>query len=254
MLTSEPRVAFIQDALPFWGGAESTLGAALELFPRAPVYTLIYNPMAFENTTISHRKIYTSFINRLPAARTKYRNYLPLFPLAIEQFDLREFDILFSFNYAVANGVLPRPEQYHISYTHAPLRYAWHSYHEYMNGNNPRLKTWAMRILFHYLRNWDTSAASRVDTFVAPSRWVSRCIWRAYRRKSQVIYPPVDTEAFQPSLTRDEYYVAVSRMSPHKKVSLIVEAFARLGLPLLVIGDGMEYQRLSKRITPNISY
>jgi glycosyltransferase involved in cell wall biosynthesis len=161
-------------------------------------------------------------------------------PLAIEQFDLRQYPIVFSSCHAVAHGVLLRPDQLHVNYVHSPMRYAWHLYHQYLeeSGLTRGPKSWFARMLLHYLRLWDFQAAQRPDHVVANSRWTARNVWRAYRRKAEVIYPPVDTDAFQPLSPREEYYLTASRLVPYKKVGLILEAFKRLGYPLKVVGDG----------------
>jgi glycosyltransferase involved in cell wall biosynthesis len=253
-VSRDPKIVFVQDALPFLGGAERVLSAAWEIYPDAPLYTLLYSKGAFQNTPIAGKTVIPSFINRLPGARTRYPGYLPLMPLAVERFDLREFDIILSFSYAVAHGVLPRPDQLHISYTYTPMRYAWHFYHQYLHeaGLRSGLKGWLAQAFLHYLRLWDRSAADRVDRFVAISHWVAQGVWRSYRRPAEVIYPPVDTLRFSPQLPREDYYLTVSRLVSHKKIDLLVGAFSRLGLPLLVVGDGPEYRRLSKMAAPNV--
>ncbi len=249
-----PTVVFVQDALPFLGGAERVLAAAWEIFPNAPLYTLMYGEQTFESTVFSNKTVFPSFINRLPGARTRYRSYLPLMPLAVERFDLREYDIILSFSYAVAHGVLPRPDQLHISYTYTPMRYAWHFYHQYLHETGARsgLKSWAMQAILHYLRLWDRSAADRVDRFVAISQWVAQGVWRSYRRTAKVIFPPVDTQRFNPIEPREDYYITVSRLVSHKKIAMLVEAFSRLGYPLLIIGDGPEYTHLSDIAPKNV--
>lgn len=253
-MSRDPKIVFVQDALPFLGGAERVLSAAWEIYPDAPLYTLLHSQEAFQNTPIAGKTVIPSFINRLPGARTRYRGYLPLMPLAVERFDLREFDIILSFSYAVAHGVLPRPDQLHISYTYTPMRYAWHFYHQYLHeaGLRAGLKGWLAQAFLHYLRLWDRSAADRVDRFVAISHWVAQGVWRSYRRPAEVIYPPVDTLRFSPQHPREDYYLTVSRLVNHKKIDLLVSAFSQLGLPLLVVGDGPEYRRLSKMAAPNV--
>ena len=248
------QIAFIQDALPFWGGAEKVLATALEAFPQAEVYTLVYRKEAFRDTIIGRREIHTSFVDRLPAARQRHRVYLPLMPLAIEQFDLSRYDILVSFSYAVAHGILPRPGQLHISYMHTPMRYSW------MRGNSPArqnsstfsLMSWLPQLYFHFFRLWDNNAANRVDHFVAVSQWIAKCIWRAYRRPADVLYPPVDLDGFHPYFPRSDYYLLVSRLVAHKRVDLVVEAFSRMGKSLVVVGDGPEFNHLSRIAGPNI--
>ncbi|MCK4901632.1 MAG: glycosyltransferase, partial [Anaerolineales bacterium] len=172
----------------------------------------------------------------------------------VERFDLREYDIILSFSYAVAHGVLPRPDQLHISYTYTPMRYAWHHYHQYLDetGTRSGLKGWVIQAILHYLRIWDRSAADRVDRFVAISQWVARGIWRSYRRSAKVIYPPVDIQKFNPVEPREDYYITVSRLERHKKVDLVIKAFSQLGYPLLVVGEGQEYNHLSKMAAPNV--
>jgi glycosyltransferase involved in cell wall biosynthesis len=247
-------MALVQDALPFMGGAEKVLEAVLEIFPQAPIFTLVYNPDRFRGTIFENHPIYSSFINRLPWANRHYRSYLPLFPLAIEQIDLRAYEVILSFSYAAAHGVLTRPDQLHISFTHTPLRHAWNNYHQSLQdlGLSRWPISWAVRLFLHYLRLWDFSAAQRVDHFVAISEWVSQLISKAYGRSSTVIYPPVDVADFQPMRPRQDYYIAISRLVHHKKVDLIVRAFSQLGLPLIVVGEGSEYKHLAKLARPNV--
>ncbi len=250
----KPRVAIVQDALPFIGGAERVLESTLEIFPKAPIYTLVYQPEQFKGTRIASHDIHTSFINRLPGAHRNHRRYLPLFPLAVEQFDLRKFDLVLSFSYAVAHGIMTRPDQLHLSYTYTPMRQAWHHNQDYLEDSrlNHKMTGWAARAILHYFRLWDQSAAARVDQFVACSRWVARGIWRAYHRPAEVIYPPVEVQHYLYSLPREDYYLTVARLEPHKHIDLIVEAFAQLGLPLVVVGDGQEKIRIGKLVTGNI--
>jgi glycosyltransferase involved in cell wall biosynthesis len=251
---SQLKIALVQDALPFYGGAERVLEAVLEMFPDAPLYTLVYNPDKLAHTRIARSRVITSFINRLPGAQAHYRGYLPLFPLAIEQFDLSDYDVILSFSYAVAHGVLVRPEQVHISFTYTPLRYAWHQYQRSFRSGRLGwgLQTWAIKILLHYLRLWDAASVARVDHFVAISQWVAQLIWRAYRQPAQVIYPPVDVDRFKPLTPRGEYYITLSRLVEHKRVDLVVQAFSRLGLPLLVVGEGPEDKKLAGMAAPNV--
>lgn len=253
-MASDPGIAFVQDALPVLGGAERVLAAAWEIFPDAPLYTLTYGKEVVAHPAFSQKTVIPSFINRLPGARRRYRYYLPLMPLAVERFDLRKYDIILSFSYAVAHGVLPRPDQLHISYTYTPLRYAWHYYHQYLAQMKARsgFKVWATQVILHYFRLWERSAADRVDRFIAISQWVADGIWRSYRRPAEVIYPPLEIQYFNPLEPRDDYYITVSRLERHKHLDLVVAAFSRLGLPLLVVGEGPEYPRLKKMAAPNV--
>jgi len=249
-----PGIVFVQDDLPYRGGAEKLLEAALEIYPHAPVYTLVYNRSAFKDTSLNNYSIQASYIDKLPGAHKNHRNYLPLMPMAVEQFDLRAYPIIVSFSYAVAHGVIPRPDQLHISYTHTVLRYAWQNYHDYIG--RPEHKTgplsWIERLILHYLRLWDAAAIERVDHLIANSSWMARCIWRAYRRRADVLYPPVEVNKFKPLSPRDNYYIVVSRLVPHKRIDMIIEAFAYLKLPLIIVGDGSEFKKLSQQAPSNV--
>ena len=250
-MAENPRIAFIHDWLTTWGGGEQVLEAMLEAVGPAPIYTTVWDPRAFRGSLIGKQEIHPSFLQRLPGARTNHRVFLPLMPLAVEQFGLRGYDILISSSHVVAHGILAQPDQLHISYTHAPARYAWHLYHEYMDaaGLQRGSKSGLWRLIMHYLRLWDAVAANRVDHFIANSHWIAANVWRAYRREADVIYPPVSVEAFDPKTRRGSYYVTVGRLAPYKRVDILVKAFAELQLPLNVIGDGPELRRL-RRIAP----
>jgi len=244
------KVALVHDALPFMAGAERVLEAALEVFPDAPVYTLVYNRRAFEGTPLAKRQVYTSFIDRLPWAHQAHRSFLPLYPLAIEQFDLHDYDLILSSSYAVAHGILTRPDQTHVCLMHTPLRYAWHQPHTIFQAGG--IKSQLLRMWLHNFRQWDFAASQRVDRYVAVSHWVAGLIWHAYRRPAHVIYPPVDVDRFTSLTPKGDYYLVVSRLAHHKRVDLIVQAFSRLGLPLIVVGDGAERRRLSQLAAPNV--
>ncbi len=246
-----PKTALVLDALPGIGGAEKVLIDALELFPDAPVYTLLYNRRAFAGTPLAGRRVITSLIDRLPHAYTHYRKYLPLMPWAIEQFDLSDFELVLSFSYAVAHGVRVRPGQTHLSYTLTPMRYAWSGV-----GLNGVEKTWGKvwDCLFAPFRRWDLRSIAHVDRFAAVSRQTASRVRWAYRRESTLIYPSVQVERFSPRPDRLDYYITVSRLVAHKRVDLMVEAFNRLGLPLLVVGEGPERARLQRRAKDNIRF
>ncbi len=249
-MRSEPHVAFVTDALLGIGGAEKTLFAALEIFPKADVFTLVYNKAAFAATPVANTRVFTSSLNNLPLARSHHKLFLPLMPGAIEQFDLSGYDVAVSFNYAVANGVKAADVR-HLSYTHTPMRYAWRDLNirGKKHGNNP--------IVNHYLetfRNWDRTAAQRILAFAAVSSDIAGQIQAYYQRDSQVIYPPVETERFRPSEQRAEYYAVVSRLVAHKRIDLIVDAFSVMGLPLKIIGDGPERRSLMSRAGGNVEF
>ena len=198
-MRDSPKIALVIDAVSSFTGAERVLAAVLELYPDAPIYTLADNSGAVGGKPIEGHAVHSSWIRNLPWGTTHYRNYLPLLPLAVEQFDLRGQDIVLSFSYAVAHGVLCRPDQLHISYTLAPLRYAWQGAHEYFQHG---LVAPISSLIMHYLRLWDSSAATRVDHLVAISGWTAECIRRAYGREAEVIFPPVDIGRFSFHCTR----------------------------------------------------
>ena len=170
-MLDSPRVALVIDALSSFTGAERVLASVLEVYPQAPIFTLAHDARAFVGRPIETRKILTSWIQKLPWGSTRYRNYLPLLPLAVESLDLRGYDIVLSFSYAVAHGVLCRPDQLHISYTFAPLRYAWQSAHEYFQAG---IMAPVSSLIMHYMRLWDAGAVSRVDHFAAISSWTAK--------------------------------------------------------------------------------
>lgn len=248
------RIAFVHDWLITYGGAERVLEAMLEELPDAPIYTLVYRPAAFRSTRIVEHRVETSFLQRLPGGLRNYRLFLPVMPFAIEQFDLNEYDVIVSSSHAVAKGILTRADQVHISYVHTPIRYAWDLQFQYLRdfGFGARLKSWVARLFLHYIRLWDRVSADRVDVFVANSRYVARRIWKSYRRRARVIYPPVDVIKFNHMRRREEFYLTVSRLVPYKRVDLIVQAFTELALPLVVIGDGPELEGLRRYAGPTV--
>jgi glycosyltransferase involved in cell wall biosynthesis len=250
-MKSEPRIAFIVDALPAIGGGEKTLFAALEVFPQADIFTLIYNQEAFAGSPIAQKEVSTSYLDRLPYAHTRHRMLLPLMPSAIEHFDLCKYDVVISFSYAVAHGVRVNQGTRHISYTYTPMRYAWSDLN--IDGTHSA-KNPVLNLVMEQFRAWDKAAASRVDEFVAISQGIAGRIQAAYQREARVIYPPVETERFSSNGARGDYFVTLSRLVPHKRLDLVIEAFARLGLPLKVIGEGPQRARLQRRATPNIEF
>lgn len=250
-MTSEPRIAFVLDALPAIGGGEKTLFAALEAFPQADVFTLVYNRPAFAGTPIANKHVFTSYLDRLPLAQTHHRMLLPLMPSAIERFDLCLYDIVVAFSYAVAHGVRVRDGARHLCYMYTPMRYAWSDLN--LDGTRSR-KNPLLHLAMEKFRMWDKSAAGRVQELAAISHGIAGRIWSAYQREAQVIYPPVETERFSPSGRRGDYFVTLSRLVPHKRIDIMIEAFSRLKLPLKIIGDGPAKKSLQKRATANIEF
>lgn len=249
------KLAFVHDWLIDRGGAENALLAMLELFPNAPIFTLFHDPKGPTQSLVRDRLLYVSALQRFPNFRKIYRNLLPLFPLAIEQFDLLDYDLIISSSHAVAKGVLAGPDQLHISYVHSPARYAWDLQHQYLQEADltKGVRSIVARVILHYLRIWDVCAANRVDEFIVNSRYVAQRVERIYRRRAKIIYPPVDVDFFNFYSKKEEYYVTVSRFVPYKKVNLIVEVFARLpNHKLIVIGDGPDREKIASLAGKNV--
>ncbi|HEY9624999.1 MAG TPA: glycosyltransferase family 4 protein [Crinalium sp.] len=248
------KTAVIHEWLVTYAGSERVCEQMLMLYPDADLFSLVEFLPDHLKHFIQHKSVHTSFLQRLPFANPKFRQYLPLMPMAIEQFDLSDYDLVLSSSHAVAKGVLTRADQLHISYVHTPVRYAWDLQQQYLQGAklSRGVKAALTQGVLHYLRLWDLATANRVDCFVANSRYVARRIWKTYRRSAQVIYPPVEAERFYPKAQRDDFYFTLSRFVPYKRVDLIVSAFNRLGLPLVVMGDGPDWKRIQAIAGPNI--
>ncbi|HSL30401.1 MAG TPA: glycosyltransferase [Anaerolineales bacterium] len=250
-MRSSPRVAFVVDALPSIGGGEKTLFAALEVYPQADIFALVYNKDAFRDTPIARKTVITSYLDRLPLAHTRHRLLLPLMPSAIERFDLRRYDLVVSFSYAVAHGVRVNERARHLSYTYTPMRYAWSDIN--LDGTHVR-KSALLNWMMQHFRNWDQAAASHVHEIAAISHGIAERIWYAYGREARVIYPPVETHRFSATGERGDFFVTLTRLVPHKRIDLIVKAFSCLQLPLKIIGEGPERQRLQKQATSHIEF
>jgi glycosyltransferase involved in cell wall biosynthesis len=222
--------------------------------PNATFFALAYDPESLKGSPLEGIPVHTSFIQSLPKGKERYRAYLPLMPLAVEQFDLRPFDLIISSSHAVAKGVLTRADQLHVSYTHTPMRYAWDLYLDYLvaSGMDRGIKSWLARPILHYLRLWDVSAANRVDAYLAISSYVARRISKVYRRPARVVFPPVGIERYRPDLSREEFFVTVSRFTSYKRIDLIVEAFNEMGKPLVAFGEGPEFAKAQRMARPNV--
>ena len=235
------------------GGSELVVREILQHLD-ADLYALIdfesINPQSY----LYGRSIGTTFLQHFPFARNGVQKYLPLLPLAIEQLDLREYDVILSSSHVVAKGVLIRPGQLHICYCHTPMRYAWDLTFDYLKDSRLGRGTagWLTRYFLHQLRQWDVLSANRVDYFLANSDHVARRIWRCYRRQAKVIYPPVNIERFTYQPQKEDFYLTVSRLVSYKRISLIVEAFNQLGKPLVIIGDGPQLGHIRRLAQGNI--
>lgn len=218
-------------------------------FPEADLYTVCDFLPDKHRALLVGRKPKTTFIQRLPFARTKHWLYLPLMPLAIEQLNMSEYDLILSSSYCVAKGVLTSSDQTHLSYSHTPVRYAWHLQHQYLQemGLTRGLTSMMAWVMLHYIRIWDLRSAVGVDSFVANSSYVARQVTRLYKQPCHVLHPPVDLDRFPLELEKEDYYVTASRLVPYKRVDLIVKAFARMPhRKLVVIGDGPERSRVDQ--------
>ncbi|HYW75670.1 MAG TPA: glycosyltransferase family 4 protein [Gammaproteobacteria bacterium] len=241
------KTAVVHDWLVTYAGAERVLEQILLLYPDADLFTICDFLPEAEREFLGGRRVNTTFIQRLPSARRRYRGYLPLMPLAIEQLDLSGYDLVLSSSHAVAKGVLTGPGQLHVSYVHTPIRYAWDLQHQYLReaGLERGIRGWIVRYLLHRIRLWDLRTVNGVDGFVANSDYIARRIRKLYRRHAKVIHPPVNVAYFHVGGVRDDYFLTASRLVPYKRIDLIVEAFTRMpNKRLLVIGDGPDRRKI----------
>jgi glycosyltransferase involved in cell wall biosynthesis len=251
------RVAVVHDWLYTLGGAEKVLSGILRCFPGSEVHCLFDLLPPKDRARIGYQQSKTSFLQKMPRLDRWHRLYLPLMPLAVEQFDLSAYDLVISSSYAVAKGVLTGPDQLHIAYVHSPMRYAWDLQHQYLRetGMEHGLKSWLARILLHRMRLWDVRSSHGVDAFIANSHFVARRVRKLYGRDPEVIHPPVEVPLKLVQLPRRDHFLTASRLVPYKNVRSIVEAFRQLpDLPLVVVGDGPERAKLQDLATPNITF
>jgi glycosyltransferase involved in cell wall biosynthesis len=249
------KTAIIHEWFVTYGGSEKVVEQIINLYPEADIYTVVDFLPIKDRNFLKGKNIHTSFIQNLPFAHRYFRQYLPLMPLAIEQFDLSDYDLVISSNHCVAKGVLTGPNQLHISYIHTPMRYAWEMQHEYLKQFrlDSGLLAWPGRWLLHGLRLWDYRTVNGVDCFIANSNFVANRIKKIYKREAKVIYPPVNIAEFQYQEKKEEYYLTASRLVPYKKTDLIVEAFNNMpGKKLIVIGDGPELKNIKKMAKANV--
>jgi glycosyltransferase involved in cell wall biosynthesis len=250
------KVAIVHDWLVVYAGAERVLEQLLLLYPEADLYSIVDFLPEQDRHCIHYKNVHTSFIQNLPFARKKFRHYLALMPLAIEQFDLSEYDLIISSSYAVAKGVITGPNQLHVSYVHSPMRYAWDLQHQYLNesGLTKGLKGVIAKLILHRMRMWDSRTANGVNAIIANSQYIGRRIWKVYRREAKVIYPPVNVGQFSYCEHKADYYFTASRMVPYKKMDLIVEAFSAMpDKRLIVIGDGSEFAKVKSKAKSNVT-
>ncbi len=250
------KVAIVHDWLVTYAGSERVVEQMLACYPQADVFSLVDFLPESDRGMLGGRKVRTSIIQHLPWARKRFRAYLPLMPLAVEQLDVSGYDLVISSSHAVAKGVLVGPDQLHVCMCYSPIRYAWDLQHQYLHesGLDKGIKSWLIRWLLHKIRLWDSRTSAGVDQFVAISRYIGRRIAKTYRRDSHVIYPPVNVEDFLLQASKEDFYLAASRLVPYKKMPLIVEAFNQMsGRRLVVIGDGPDAERCRSIAGPNVT-
>ena len=247
------KVAIVHYWLVGMRGGEKVVEALCEMFPQADLFTHVHVPQAVSATINSHR-VRTSFIARLPRAASRYQRYLPLMPMALEQLDLRGYDLILSSESGPAKGIIPPAGALHLCYCHSPMRYIWNMFHDYRERSGPVTRL-LMPPLSHYLRTWDAISATRVHAFAANSRTVARRLHTYYRREATVIHPPVDTQAFAPvpAADRGDFYLMAGELVAYKRPDLAVEAFNRLRKPLVVAGGGEMLERLRAQAGPTVS-
>ncbi|MGD1904613.1 MAG: glycosyltransferase family 4 protein [Leptolyngbyaceae cyanobacterium] len=239
-----------------YAGSERVVEQMLATYPQADLFSLVDFLKPDQREFIQNKPVRTSFIQSLPFSRRAFRQYLPLMPLAVEQFDLSAYDLVISSSHAVTKGVITGPNQLHLCMCYSPMRYAWDLQHQYLreSGAGNGLKGWVVRWMLHQIRQWDYRTANGVDRFIAISDFIARRIWKVYRRRAAVIYPPVDVDAFEVTEQKQDFYLAASRLVPYKRMDLIIRTFAQWPEQrLMVIGDGPEMKRLRSICPPNVT-
>lgn len=248
------RVAIVHYWFVSYRGGERTVEAMTRIFPNADIFSLLVDPEKL-SPTLRNRSIRTSFLQKLPGSKRWHRHLLPLYPLALEQFDLRDYDLVISSESGPAKGVITGSRTCHVCYCHSPMRYLWDFYHGYRNGNGMgALARPVFSLACHYMRMWDAASAQRVDHFAANSRNVAARVRKHYRRESTIIHPPVNVRAGYLANRLDDYYLCVAQLVDYKRVDLAIAACNKLKRPLHIVGEGEEYQRLSKLAGPTIKF
>jgi len=250
------KIAIVHEWVTVIAGSESCFKEFTEIYPDADIFLLVSDEKSLEKLNIDPSRVTNSFVQKLPKAKTKWKNYLPLFPYAIEQFDLSEYDVIISSSHSVAKGVITNASQIHICYIHSPIRYAWDLYHQYIKESNlaKGIKGVFAKGILHYIRRWDLGTANGVDEFIPNSNYIKKRVWRTYRRESyKVIYPPVAVYDFTLNEDKEDFYLAASRLVPYKKIDLIVDAFSKMpNKKLVVIGDGPESKKIKSKAGTNV--
>jgi glycosyltransferase involved in cell wall biosynthesis len=253
---SSARVAVVHEWLYTYAGAEKVLEQILHCLPNADLFSMIDFLPEDQRGFLGGRKVQTSFLQRMPAVKRKHQYYLPLMPLAMERFDLSAYDVVVTSSYAVAKGVITGPNQLHLCYCHSPVRYAWDLQHQYLAQwrMNKGWRAILATYILHKLRIWDHVGSNGVDRFLSNSQFIARRIWKTYRRRATVVYPPVDTEKFTPGEERSDEYVTVSRLVGYKRVDILVDAFRKMpDRKLTVMGTGEDLENLRASAPANVT-
>ncbi|EJM0962153.1 glycosyltransferase family 4 protein [Klebsiella pneumoniae] len=248
-------IGIVADWFVTYAGSEKVVAEFLKVFPDSDLYAVVDFLSAENKTRFNNKPIQTTFIQNLPKAKKYYQKYLPLMPLAIEQLDVSQHDIILSSSHAVAKGILTGPDQLHISYVHSPIRYAWDLQHQYLReaGLESGAKAMLARWMLHKIRMWDTRTSNGVDHFIANSNFIAKRIKKVYGRDADVIYPPVDVDSFELEQFKENYYMTASRLVPYKRIDLIVEAFGFMPeKKLIVVGDGPEMAKIKRKAQKNV--
>lgn len=249
------KIAIVHDWLTGMRGGEKCLEVFCQLFPDADLYTLVHVPGSV-TPIIENRRIHTSFLQKIPFIASRYRYFLPLMPWAIEALNLEGYDLILSSSHCVAKGVRPPPGSLHICYCHTPMRYIWDQFDQYFGRDSAGIvSSTVMRWVAPALRRWDVNSSQRVDWFISNSRYVQKRIDKYYQRESTVIHPPVATSRLQPSEEpKEDFFLLVSAFAPYKRVDLAVEAFTKMGYPLVIVGEGQESEYLRRMAGPNVQF
>lgn len=247
------KIAIVHDWLVTNAGAEKVLRSIIDLYPEADLYSIVnFLDAKQSEVVVNNKKVITSFIQNLPFAKTHFRHYLPLFPKAIESFNLEQYDLIISSSWAFAKGIKKNSNQKHICYCYTPIRYAWDLFEEY-TSDLPPIKKQIVKFILNKIKLWDLRNSNNVDFFIADSYFVQERIKRIYNRESTVIYPPIDVNKFTLCTQKKDFYLTASRLVSYKKVKLIVEAFNQMPYKqLIVIGDGEEYKLIKSIANANI--
>ena len=247
------KVALVHEYLTRLGGAERVLKHLSDIYPKADIFTLLYNKSKVSDVFPDH-KVKASFVNTFPNwLKSRVKFLAPLFPSAIESLNVTPYDLIISSSNSFAKGIITKPKAVHISYCHAPATFLWNAFYSYRKQQRKgKFGNFMILLLTHYLRQWDRQAADRVDYFISNSKLTQARIKKYYRKDSIVIYPPVDVDRLEATKDHKDYFLIVSQLTQYKNIDIAIEAFNKLGLPLVIIGDGPERKRLEKLAGPNV--